>query len=483
MKRIFSLALTFALLFALAAPALAADYDATSGQCGDNMTWKFEGDTLTITGTGRMWDFENVFSSDTPNDTPWLWKEPKTVNISEGVTYIGSYAFQRCTAETVNFPSTLTEIGKDAFTKAGIKSARLPEGLQVIGDSAFFYSLSLQDINLPNSLTHIGEWAFSSTAISSVTVPSGITVLEYGVFADCFNLRSVTLPEGLAAIDDCAFEWCKKLTSLTIPDSVQYIGSAFGGCGLTSLTIPDGVVAIEDGTFWGDETQLKTVTIPGSVTHIGDSAFEDCDKLTDVYYGGSREQWSAITIEDGNGQLGKATIHYSDAYVPTPVAGFSDVLSADYFAPAVQWAVNHDPQITNGIGDGKFGSSSTVTRSQAVTFLWRAANEPEPSSMSSAFSDVSDAGAWYYKAVLWAAEKGITNGNGVNSFGVGDSLTYEQMLTFMARAAGADTSGDWSAKAQAWARSNGLTDGISYSASGGCPRSDTVYFLWREMAK
>lgn len=96
------------------------------------------------------------------------------------------------------------------------------------------------------------------------------------------------------------------------------------------------------------------------------------------------------------------------------VGGFSDVHESDYFAMAVLWAV--EKNVTNGVGGGKFDPSGTVTRSQAVTFLWRAAGEPEPTNMTSPFSDVSDQSAWYYKAVLWAAEQGITTGVGGGRF-------------------------------------------------------------------
>ena len=101
--------------------------------------------------------------------------------------------------------------------------------------------------------------------------------------------------------------------------------------------------------------------------------------------------------------------------------------------------------------------------------------------MTSPFSDVTDTNSWYYKAVLWAAEQNITKGMGNQMFGVSGTLAYDQMLTFMARAADADTSGDWSGKAIAWATDNGLTDGLTFTAKGNCPRSDVVYFLWKEM--
>ena len=167
---------------------------------------------------------------------------------------------------------------------------------------------------------------------------------------------------------------------------------------------------------------------------------------------------------------------------PSPtVAGFNDVHESDYFADAVVWAKEND--ITGGTTSTTFSPGSSVTRAQAMTFLWRAAGRPEPASLTSPFTDVSDPNAYYYKAVLWAAEQGITNGVSATTFGTGSAVAYDQMLAFLSRAAGADTgSGGWSQAALNWAAENGLTDGLTFSAKDTCPRSDVVYCLWKQMA-
>ena len=165
-----------------------------------------------------------------------------------------------------------------------------------------------------------------------------------------------------------------------------------------------------------------------------------------------------------------------------PVAGFEDVHESDYFASAVSWAVSKG--VTAGTSKTTFSPKDTVTRAQAVTFLWRAAGKPEPENLKSSFKDVTDENAYYYKAVLWATEKGITQGTGGGKFDLNGTLSYEQMLTFMARAAGTDASGaDWSAKAIKWAQDNGMTEGLSFQPTDKCPRHDVVYALWKQMAK
>jgi hypothetical protein len=175
-----------------------------------------------------------------------------------------------------------------------------------------------------------------------------------------------------------------------------------------------------------------------------------------------------------NDDLGKAAIHFGE-----PVAGFDDVKSYDYYADAVVWAVNSN--VTNGTDNG-FAPNTTVTRGQAMTFLWRAAGKPEPTTAVSSFTDVSDPNAYYYKAVLWAAEQGITGGIGGGLFGVENAVAYDQMLTFLCRAAGGSATGsDWSAAALSWAGQNGLTDGLIFTAKSGCPRADVVYVLWKQL--
>ena len=160
--------------------------------------------------------------------------------------------------------------------------------------------------------------------------------------------------------------------------------------------------------------------------------------------------------------------------------GFKDVPDDAYYADAVAWAV--EEEITQGTGNGVFSPERTVTRAETVTFLWRAAGSPAPTGVSTGFSDVTDKNAFYYKAVLWAVEKGITNGVGGGRFNLTATLTYDQILTFLCRFAGEEAQGDdWSAAAVAWARNSGLTDGLTFTAKSNCPRSDVVYCLWKQL--
>ena len=155
-----------------------------------------------------------------------------------------------------------------------------------------------------------------------------------------------------------------------------------------------------------------------------------------------------LTVTDKNGNELKLTDKGNGKYTFTMPAGkveinaafakevetspFSDVSTSAYYYEAVKWA--QEKGITGGIGNGLFGPNQPCTRAQIVTFLWRAAGSPEPKSMSS-FSDVS-ADSYYAKAVAWAVENGITTGTGDGKFSPDATCTREQAVAFLYRASG-----------------------------------------------
>ena len=174
---------------------------------------------------------------------------------------------------------------------------------------------------------------------------------------------------------------------------------------------------------------------------------------------------------------------------------FKDVKEDAYYAAPVAWAVENG--ITNGTSSTTFSPDKTCTRAQVVTFLWRAEGEPEPESAVNPFNDVKPE-AYYYKAVLWAVEKGITNGTGPNAFSPDKGCTRGQVVTFQWRAAGqpepkgksnpfTDVSSDaYYSKAVLWAVEKGITKGISadkFSPDSTCTRGQIVTFLYRAEQK
>lgn len=175
---------------------------------------------------------------------------------------------------------------------------------------------------------------------------------------------------------------------------------------------------------------------------------------------------------------------------------FTDVGKAAYYYDSVSWAVNHEPQITAGTGGTFFSPGKACTRAQAVTFLWRAMGQPEPTRTTNPFTDVR-ATDYYYKAVLWAVEQGITDGTTATTFSPTKPCTRAQIVTFLHRMekeqlAGTTAnpfrdvaSGAYYYNAVLWAVEWGITTGTSataFSPNKPCTRAQIVTFLYRDMA-
>ncbi|MDR0623387.1 MAG: leucine-rich repeat protein [Treponema sp.] len=119
--------------------------------------------------------------------------------------------------------------------------------------------------------------------LTSITLPDSVTYIGDSAFAGCINLTAITLPEGVTSIGNSVFSGCTSLTSITLPDSVTSIGdSVFSGCtNLTSVKLPKGVTSIGNWTFKCCEN-LTSIKLPGGVTTIGDNAFINCTNLTSI---------------------------------------------------------------------------------------------------------------------------------------------------------------------------------------------------------
>ena len=308
---------------------------ATSGDFGENncLHWEVKGSllggqTLTISGTGAMPDY------DFPNGNlaPWwnyealgmltsfgnfkLEGELKKVVIKDGVTNVGNYALFFLPAATqVTLPDSVTSIGRYGIAMCSkLTGLSIPKGVTGIGDFGLAGN-GLTAVTLPDGLQSLGRGAFDSCAsLTNTTLPAAITAVPGKCFADCTKLLNVKYAGTVTAIGDLAFESCKALTAAPIPETVTEIGaSAFTGCtALTDVTIPAGVSTIPEDCFRGC-TALADMKLPGTVTHVGYNAFTGCTALKDV-----RCYGAAPAVEPGNSEAhsfepATVTIHYNPA--------------------------------------------------------------------------------------------------------------------------------------------------------------------------
>ena len=176
--------------------------------------------------------------------------------------------------------------------------------------------------------------------------------------------------------------------------------------------------------------------------------------------------------------------------VPAKYPGFVDAPASSYFYEAVMWAVENG--VTTGVSASRFDPNGICTRAQAVTFLWRAAGSPKPETRTMPFTDVP-AGSYYYDAVLWAVENGITKGTSDTTFSPNDTCTRAQIVSFLWRSEKTPVAssrnlftdvkpGAYYLDAVLWAVESGITKGttaMKFSPDADCTRAQIVTFLWR----
>ncbi len=309
------------------------------GKCGKNLEWayNYQTETLTITGKGKMFDYEN-------DNVPWFdyrFDGIKKIVIGNSVTTIGEYAFYFCGELTaVEIGKGLTEIGDNAFgdcdnltdvyysgtqdewdeIEIGINNDDLINAINDGDDSVtengtcgknvtwkfnestgtltisgtdamenYSYSYSNYSYNRPwesyedsiktvviiDGVTTIGDWAFySCDSLTSITIPDSVTTIGDGAFYWCDSLTSVTIPDSVTTIGDCAFSYCDSLTSITVDSDNQYFSNDEYGV----LFNKNKTTLIQ----YPSGNTRTNYTIPDSVTTIGNYAFHSCESLTSV---------------------------------------------------------------------------------------------------------------------------------------------------------------------------------------------------------
>ena len=222
--------------------------------------------------------------------------------------------------------------------------------------------------------------------------------------------------------------------------------------------------------------------------------------LTTVLEDGKAYAWTFTPNDTHNYTILTGTlVPYVDDgmdYIPGVIGGntgsfnFHDVSRLDYFYDAVKWAAENG--IASGTGRYTFSPNAVCTRAQTVTFLWRAAGSPLPRYRVCPFTDVQPSD-YYYNAVLWAVEQGITTGLNATTFGPDVTVTRGQVATFLYRAASAAKPSTFNPftdvkttaynyNAILWAYDNRITTGTSdttFSPDAYCTRAQIVTFLYR----
>ncbi len=236
-SRLLACLLCLTLVLACAPAAHGAE---DSGRCGEDLTWTLSGDTLTITGSGPMWDFTE------PDMAPW-------------------YPYRE-----------------------EVAALRLPDGLTRVGDLAFYGFEELGAIIIPNTVTAIGDYAFANCESARIlTLGSAVVSIGTAAFSDCYSLTSLRLPDGLREIGDKGFYRCESIPTVTVPASVTQMGmSVFGYCkSLVYADVQAQIDKLPEFCFYGCGL-LSMVSLPEQLTGINDFSFSLCDNLTNVHYDG-----------------------------------------------------------------------------------------------------------------------------------------------------------------------------------------------------
>lgn len=459
--------------------------------------------------------------------------------IPDSVTAIGESAFENCAAlKRITLPKNITKLEASCFSGCtALAEIALPDGLKALGEKAFSGCAALKSVRIPAEVTVIPTEAFSGcSSLESITIPKSVSHINERAFDGCTALKKVdylgsdtdwsrvTKETGNNALDNaeksftrtdhehkytdtvipptctergCTVHLCacgdKREDSYTPPLGHSYKGGICVRCGIldpnkdiphkhdfipivtkpTCLTEGFTTYACSCGECYtkdyvsavGHKTQLQNAKAAGCMTggYTGDEVCTVCGK---VFKQGSvifalghdpqpaRVKAPTCTESGYTGdlicmrcgdmtQIGKTVAAAGHKFFGgvCSVCGtkgaeaapkFDDVKSGAFYFDAVQWAVENG--ITNGTGKNTFSPNNVCSRYQIVMFLWRAAGQPEAKAAVS-FADVKP-GDIFYEAVQWAVERGITKGTSSTSFSPFAPCTRGQIVTFLYRSAG-----------------------------------------------
>lgn len=469
----------------------------------------------------------------------------RSITYPEGRFTFGAYAFRDCEGPvTFDLPENMANVSWGMFSDSTIEYIHIPDSVSVISDYAFSGCDYLKEVTLPDTLTDIGDMAFRDCAIEYVKLPSQLKRIGLGLFWNS-KIRELEIPWGVTSIEHSAFLNADNLKKLIVPPTVRTIQEPNPFDEADQLTIhcwADTVIeryARENSIPYVllDEDPQEEVysvglvpTANGSVTLSTETARKDryvsfnfeadagyeAEKII-VWYDSDIEPDLALTVVDEDtaefcmpGCDVKIEVEFVNTTTepeptepeptepePTdpepPENPFTDVSETDFYYDAVLWAAGEG--ITSGTSETTFGPNDPCRRAQVVTFLWRAMGSPKALNRINPFADVKQTD-YYYEAVLWAVEQGITSGIAPDAFGPDAVCSRGQIVTFLYQAMGrpqvsgenpfADVKpGDYFYTPVLWAVEAGVTSGVaadSFAPERDCVRAQVVTFLYKALA-
>lgn len=255
----------------------------TSGECGENLTWRYDSDTKTlyIDGYGEMTEYLQGYA-------PWTQYRDDTERIvlPDGITFISACAFQNFTAVTeITVPNTVTSMGSNVFSScSSLKTVNLSNNLETVSAYAFSGCVSVESIVIPDSVKVLETSAFTRcSSLKYVDIGAGVEEIGSS-FSRCAALESIVIPDNVKSIGPFAFMECASLKYVEMGDGVEIIRTqAFAYCpSLEVLKLGNGVKTVEYEAFRTCES-LKVVYIPVSVEVFELDSLAQCKSLTDVY--------------------------------------------------------------------------------------------------------------------------------------------------------------------------------------------------------
>ena len=461
----------------------------------------------------------------------------KKVHLGGSVNLIGARAFARTGLIMVNIPGCVRTIDDEAFTGCtalynivieegvedwdmdigggfGSGSVQMEEGVEYIGQQAFFDCVNLTKMRIPKSVKEIGTKAIGFTYDGrqggyEITGYPGTAAEDY---ANDYALKFKPLEEketlGGVCGEEVTWSWEPGTGTLTIDGSGRMYDYSAAEClpwygfreSISAAVVGEGVTSIGEYAFSG--STVEQVSLPANLKWVGAEAFADCANLSELTFSGDAPAFGANTFENttliarypGWNATWTAEVrqNYGGSVTWWPIDGlpFEDVPVGSFCYDAVAWALEQG--ITTGTDATHFSPLGVCQRAVVVTFLWRAAGSPEPAATENPFADVKESD-WYYKAVMWAVEEGITTGTSATTFTPGQVCNRATVVTFLWRfmdepPAAADSGftdvqdGAWYEAPINWAVEKGITNGTGggrFDVGSACSRAQVVTFLYR----